>query len=117
MSKPALAVLIVLVLIGLAHVAAARDRGQYAQVDPELGAWFKGLKNSRNVPCCDTSDGRKVEDADWRRNDDGTFSAKIDGEWKPIPPDAVLTEPNRAGYAIVWIWHGIVMCFMPGTEG
>ena len=37
--------------------------GPYAQ--SPLKDWFKSLKSGRG-PCCDGSDGRRVDDADWQ---------------------------------------------------
>lgn len=95
--------------------AMARDSGQYAQVNPELHEWFDGIKSPRGVPCCSTSDGVKLEDPDWRIEEDGSYSVRLEGKWTPIPPDAVVTIPNRVGYAVVWIFNGQLLCFMPGS--
>jgi len=41
------------------------------------------------------------------------------GEWLDVPNDAVLTEPNRDGRTLVWIFHtngrAVVRCFIPGA--
>lgn len=99
--------------------AFARERypGQYAQTDDATRQWFDGLQNQRLVPCCSTADGTRVEDADWRRDADGDYSVRLNGEWIAVPPDALVTVPNRVGYAVVWLWQGRVQCFMRGVEG
>jgi hypothetical protein len=104
-------------LVIAATPALAFDRGQYAQTDDATRQWFDGLQNQRRVPCCSTADGTRVEDADWRRDADGGYSVRLNGEWIAVPPDALVTVPNRVGYAVVWIWQGRIQCFMRGVEG
>jgi hypothetical protein len=76
--------------------------------------WFKSLQNSKGVPCCDGTDGVRIEDTDWRMVDD-KFEVRVKGEWRPVPPENVLKASNRVGYAVVWIFNGQVLCFLPGT--
>lgn len=111
-------------LIGLALLllypparAGARDDGRYAQ--SPLKDWVNGLKNKNNQGCCDTSDGFPA-DVEWDTDHD-RYRVRIDGLWYPVPPDAVLTEPNKLGYPMVWYWHkdGVpqIRCFIPGAGG
>ena len=79
----------------------------------ERSASGKGL-------CCDFADGRKVEDVDWDIDGPGgTYRVRIDGKWVAVPPDAVVTEPNKYGAAVVWPYlvdgEPAVRCFMPGA--
>lgn len=99
-------------VIGLGAYALAHDR--HVQVDDQTLQWFKGLRNQNGFSCCDGTDGTKLEDPDWRMTDDG-FEVKLEGEWRAVPPEAVLKASNRVGYAMVWIWNGRIACFMPGT--
>ncbi len=97
--------------------APARDLdGKYAQ--SPLQKWFNSLTNQQKVPCCDTADGRRVEDADWETKGDG-YRVRIDGKWMDVPESAVITQPNRAGSAIVWPYESMgqtfIRCFIPGT--
>jgi hypothetical protein len=53
-----------LLLLGLAsQLGHARDRGQFANANPELRAWFNGLKSQKG-PCCSDADGSAISDAD-----------------------------------------------------
>jgi hypothetical protein len=101
----------------------ARDDGRYA--DSPLKSWFKGLRSGRGL-CCDFADGVRIDDVDWDTNGptykDGnaTYRVRLGGQWLDVPPSAVVTEPNRAGPAIVWplIYDGKpydVRCFLPGA--
>ena len=102
----------------LTNPTSARDAGQYSQVSPEIRTWFKGLRSQAGVSCCDTADGTRVEDPDWRINSNGTYSVKLDGEWQNVPADAVILDKNRVGYTIVWTYFQdgkrMVRCLMPG---
>jgi hypothetical protein len=98
-------------------VAAARDRGQFANANPELKAWFDSLKSGKG-PCCSDADGTAVSDADWKSGG-GHYLVRIEGEWVEVPDDAVITEPNRVGRTMVWPIRGYlgltIRCFMPGS--
>jgi hypothetical protein len=100
-----------------ASSALSFPRDRYAQHDDATRQWFDSLQNSRKVPCCSTSDGQRVDDADWRVNEDGGYSVRLNSEWIAVPPDALVTVPNRVGYAVVWLWQGRIQCFMRGIEG
>jgi hypothetical protein len=95
----------------------ARDRGQYANSTPEMKAWFDSLRSGKG-PCCSDADGSAVSDVDWETND-GHYRVRIDGEWFDVPDEAVITEPNRVGRAMVWPLRGYqgvtIRCFMPGS--
>jgi hypothetical protein len=97
--------------------AQARDRGQYANSAPEMKAWFDSLR-SRKGPCCSDADGSAVSDVDWETKN-GHYRVRIDGEWVEVPDEAVITEPNRIGRAMVWPIRGYlgvsIRCFMPGS--
>jgi len=112
-------------MIGLAAVllvqvwqfAQARDRGQFANANPELKAWFDTLKSGKG-PCCSDADGTAVSDADWESGR-GHYRVRLDGEWVEVPDEAVITEPNRVGRTSVWPLRGYlgltIRCFMPGS--
>jgi len=117
--KAALAVGLAVVLLGLAsQLGHARDRGQFAYANPELKAWFEGLKSGKG-PCCSDADGTAVSDVDLESGH-GHYRVRIDGEWVDVPDNAVITEPNRIGRTMVWpIRDGVgglyIRCFMPGS--
>jgi hypothetical protein len=104
--------------------ARARDDGRYKNVDPAIKAWVKGLTDRNGNNCCDTADGYPAE-VEWD-NDSGRYRVRIDGAWYDVPDDAVITQPNRIGYAVVW-YHPryerdgrkvpVIQCFLPGAGG
>lgn len=84
--------------------------------DGPNGDWFKGLRNTNKLPCCDVVDGQRLEDADWRTTDNGEYQVKIKGEWITVPEEAVLNPKNRPiDYAVVWIYQGKITCFLVGS--
>ena len=109
--------------------AMGRDLdGRYAT--SPLKPWFDELK-SRISPCCSNADGYVVEDADWEAKN-GHYRVRVpedpDSEfmmWIDVPDESVITEPNKAGPAMVWpvypgfvegeSYHIWIRCFMPGT--
>jgi hypothetical protein len=111
-------------LVWAIPAAFARDRGQYGGVDPATRAWVKGLTDKGGYSCCDTADGYPA-DVDWD-NDTGKYRVRIDGAWYDVPEDAVIKQPNRLGYAVVW-WYPTteidgrrtphIRCFLPGAGG
>ena len=117
--KTTLTIGFAVLLLGLAsQLGHARDRGQFANANPELRAWFNGLKSGKG-PCCSDADGTAVSDVDWESGD-GHYRVRIDGEWVVVPDNAVINEPNRVGRTMVWpIRDGVgglyIRCFMPGS--
>lgn len=89
------------------RVARARDIGQYAQSGPDIRNWIRGLKDKNGLGCCDYADGYKTE-AEWDTKENH-YRVRIEGEWYVVPDSAVLTEPNKLGYAVVW--------HVPGPDG
>ena len=93
------------------------DDGRYA--DSPLRGWFNSLTNQNAIPCCSTSDGRRVEDADWDTKDNH-YRVRVDGVWYDVPDEAVIKTPNRAGMAVVWPFVGPdgqvhIRCFLSGS--
>ena len=84
---------------------------------PELNGWYESLQSGKG-PCCDGSDAKRVDDADWESTD-GHYRVRIDGEWVDVPSEAVVDGPNRAGRTMVWPYyqdgHPKARCFMPGS--
>ena len=110
-----------LALLALSGVAQARDlEGRF--VNSPLKPWFDQLKSSGGSRCCSDADGTAVSDVDWETKDNH-YRVRINGSWFDVPPEAVITEPNRAGRAMVWpfpMWNGSehtfgIRCFMPGS--
>jgi hypothetical protein len=104
-------------LVLASQLGQARDRGQYANANPELKAWFESLKSGKG-PCCSDADGTAVSDVDWQSSN-GHYRVRIEGEWVDVPDEAVITEPNRVGRTMVWPIRGYlgltIRCFMPGS--
>lgn len=91
--------------------------GIWAQND--LSDWFRSLRSPSGFPCCDVADGAKVEDPDYRENEDGTYEVMAYGRWFHIPKEKIVTATNRIGYAILWgkPAQDLIYCFMPGARG
>ncbi|TCU76608.1 hypothetical protein EDE08_102144 [Bradyrhizobium sp. R2.2-H] len=119
-----------LALIALAASSGhARDRGQFANTNPELKAWFDSLRSGKG-PCCSDADGSALSDSDWDSKD-GHYRVRVprygyalDGQqqelvWVDVPEEAVISEPNRVGRTMVWPIYGYmgvtIRCFMPGS--
>jgi hypothetical protein len=50
----------------------------------------------------------------------GHYRVRIYGQWFVVPDEAVVTEPNRFGPAVVWPYNDRygntqIRCFMPGA--
>lgn len=117
-GNPVLAAGSAALILGLtAHLGHARDYGQYASTNPELKAWFDGLRSGKG-PCCSDADGTAVSDVDWESGH-GHYRVRLEGEWFDVPDEAVITEPNRVGRTMVWPIRGYlgvsIRCFMPGS--
>lgn len=118
---PAIATIgVVILLILIVSPARARDDGRYAA--SPLKQWFDQLKSGKG-PCCSDADGSAVSDSDWETKG-GKYRVRLEGQWWPVPDEAVITEPNRAGRTMVWPMYqralGDVLkieirCFMPGS--
>lgn len=87
--------------------------------DDATREWFKSLKSPIGIPCCDYSDGTRVEAPDYTENNDGSFEVFVWGRWVHVAKDHVVSASNRIGYAVLWGNAGIdtVYCFMPGARG
>ena len=129
-SKTLLTIGVTMLLLGLAsQLGHARDRGQFANSNPEIKQWFEGLHSGKG-PCCSDADGTAISDADWESKD-GHYRVRvprygylIGGQqqelvWVDVPEEAVITEPNRVGRTMVWPIYGYlgltIRCFMPGS--
>jgi hypothetical protein len=101
---------------GIRIVAPARDDGRYANMP--LKSWFDRLASDRGL-CCSYADGFRVENVDWDTRD-GHYRVRLHGEWIVVPDDAVVTEPNEFGPAVVWPYMDTdgqtqIRCFLPGA--
>lgn len=107
----------------------ARDRGQFANTNADLKAWFDGLRSGKG-PCCSDADGSALSDTDWDSKDGHyrvrlpRYASGLEGQlqelvWVDVPEEAVISEPNRVGRTMVWPIYGYmgvtIRCFMPGS--
>ncbi len=112
---------ILLALLILTATAYAKDPdGKYA--DSPLKPWFDRLASRKGL-CCSFADGFSVQDVDWDTKD-GHYRVRLDGQWIDVPDNALVTEPNRYGPAVVWPYNDWnqdgskkiqIRCFMPGA--
>jgi len=109
-----LATTVVLLVIFYLSTVHAHDHNR-----PDLNDWFKSLQSRKAGSCCDGSDAMRIDDPDWT-NDSGHYRVRLEGEWVDVPDNAVITEPNRAGHALVWPYRqdgklNQIRCFAPGS--
>ena len=78
--------------------ATAMDRGQFANVPPEVRQWFEHLRSPAGMLCCSYADGHRTG-YDMRQDQ---YWVPIEGEWYPVPPEAVIKTANPVGEAVVW---------------
>jgi hypothetical protein len=111
-----MAVAVVCITVFVPAHSYARDDDRFA--NSPLKEWFDRLV-SKNGLCCAFADGTSVQDVDWDTQE-GHYRVRIHGEWFVVPDDAVVTEPNRFGPAIVWPYNDRygntqIRCFIPGA--
>ncbi len=99
--------------------AKADPDRRYAQVAPADRDWIRGLSDRHGFNCCDMADGTRLEDPDWEFDGEG-YRVRVDGDWLAVPPEAVVTQNNRVGFAIVWRYRDVdgairIRCFLPGA--
>ena len=103
----------------LVIAAFSRDLdGRYAKQDPKIHAWFDQLASGKGL-CCSFADGFSIQDVDWDTQD-GRYRVRLHGEWIIVPENALVTEPNRFGPAVVWPYTDAegstqIRCFLPGA--
>jgi len=96
-------------LVILTAPALARDDGRYAQ--SPLKGWFDSLKSKKGF-CCSEADGRETE-YDIRSD---KYWVPVKGVWTQVPDEALITEPNRLGRAVVWLDQlERIRCFIPAS--
>ncbi|MGC2217025.1 MAG: hypothetical protein WA645_05085 [Pseudolabrys sp.] len=106
-------------LLFFPRLGLARDLdGKYAS--SPLKQWFDSLA-SRRGPCCSVADGQSVEDVDWDTKD-GKYRVRLDGQMIEVPPDPLVSVPNKFGLAVVWLYKDYegrtqIRCFIPGAGG
>jgi hypothetical protein len=107
--------LAVTALLGGLLSAAPLRAAPPPDADPAMAPWFNSLRQpGSGISCCSIADCRPV---DYRTVGDH-YEAYIEGEWRPVPPDKVLTRAdNPTGRAVVcWTKLSGIMCFVRGPE-
>lgn len=103
--------------------AFARDGGQFS--GSPLKSWFDQLASGKGL-CCSFADGVAIEDVDWGTEQVTlagesiiTYWVMLNGHKIVVPPEAVVTEPNKFGQAVVWPYQDgdvtKIRCFIPGA--
>ena len=109
--------IVMAVLLSAAAPAAARDLdGRYA--NSPLKQWFDGLASGKGL-CCSFADGVSIKNIDWDMQG-GHYRVRLNGVWILVPDDALITEPNKFGAAVVWPYQDEdgktqIRCFLPGA--
>lgn len=106
-------------MCGVSESAWDMDSGdQYKDVPAPIREWFKSVRSSNGIPCCDVADGHHTQ----VEQRDGSYWVPIEGEWYKVPPEAVVNNAkNPTGDAIVWyVKNGdksfYIRCFVLGLE-
>lgn len=98
-----------------------RDGPQWNGIDPATRDWFRSLRNpNTSIPCCDVTDGTRLDDPEYRENPDGSYEVFIFGEWRHVDKSQVINPKDRkVEYGIIWWAPGLdhPYCFMPGAGG
>lgn len=117
----------VLLLIGFGLGRASAQSGTHGAGHAENHDWYKDLKMRSGASCCNgqrqlpggqiQGDCRPVKA---RPRDSGEWEALVDGEWRLIPPDAILPdhlnkEPLHAH--ICAHQQGMIYCFLRAGPG
>src|SRR5690349_3124648 len=63
--------------------------------------WVDKLTNGNGMVCCYDSDGRRLDDPEWRTKGNGYEVLFTEG-WIDVPDYAIVKMPNRDGIARVW---------------
>ena len=115
LTGPTVAAIALCITMFAANDVSARDPdGRYA--NSPLKHWFDQLASGKGL-CCSFADGFSVQDVDWDTQD-GSYRVRLQGEWVVVPDEALVTEPNRFGPAVVWPYldaNGTtqIRCFLP----
>lgn len=124
LTAPAAAFLVLCLTASIPSQLLAHDNGQFA--NSPLKPWFDKLASGKGL-CCSFADGVSVADPDWGTESVTTagkaevvFWVVVNGKKLIVPPEAVVTEPNKLGPAVVWPYQDAsgetqIRCFIPGA--
>jgi hypothetical protein len=116
LNSAALVVAVIVLLASCIAQAPARDDGKFTGAP--LKAWFDKLRSDKGL-CCSFAAGKSIADVDWGAHEDH-YWVILDGMRYPVPPEAVVTDPNKFGPAVVWPYQDTdgktqIRCFLPGA--
>jgi hypothetical protein len=83
--------------------------------DPSLAPWFNSLRQpGSGISCCSVADCRRTE----ARFKGDQYEAFVDGQWRVVPPGAVLDrQDNPTGRAVVCYTPARgIMCFVKAPD-
>lgn len=111
---------VVLLLFALwIHPVRAHDHNR-----PDLDPWYSTLRSGKGLCCGGPKvDAVTLDGPQWKivggKSGKPHYEVFLENEWHVVEADAVLTEPNQDGRALVWPtkgWGGLtIRCFMPGS--
>jgi hypothetical protein len=107
-------------LLAAALILVRDPTGKWA--GDQLQPWFESLRNKNGLYCCAKADGHPLDDSEWDIKDNN-YRVLVQGQWTVVPDDAVISDPNKFGKAIVWFrgdpWGATpntrILCFLPGS--
>jgi len=106
---------LVIAVVALGSLAGMAKADPPPNSNMSLAPWFRSLKQpGTGMSCCSIADCRQTD----FRIQGGQYQALIEGQWRPIPPAAILRRTdNPTGRAVVCYtpYFGI-MCFIRGPE-
>jgi hypothetical protein len=97
-------VVVVIVLVAILKTTSAHGHAG----DDDLSAWYRSLQTPSGASCCNMTDCSPVE-AEIRGDH---WEAKIDGEWRMVPPEVILKRENMDGRPIACVFRGELRCFI-----
>lgn len=105
--------------------AAARDLGQWENVDPAVRAWYRNAQLTEAARqrfkfqnCCDHADVFRTKFKVNKTTGADEWLYLVDGKWKRVPPDIIHwgeTAPDKQ--PTLFIYDGKETCFYPGDGG
>lgn len=110
---------IIAILAAVAAPAMAHWTGPTPAGAPDK-QWWDQLASGKGL-CCSFADGVSIKDVDWdTRGPNNAYRVRLHGQWIVVPPEAVVTEPNKFGRAVVWPYQDAngqtqIRCFIPGA--
>ena len=99
-------------------IALAPDHPRAApppDADMSLAPWFNSLQQpGSGISCCSIADCRRTDSRDAGDH----YEAFVDGQWRPVPPSAVVErQDNPTGHAVVCYTPARgIMCFIKAPD-